>query len=103
MIDERCGSSFTVATSNANHLSVSVSAREFYFRNHRNTQVFQFDYHGCVVRNAWAFDSFVSIQNQRFRMLAFFPFYASFYQHVLIFVFNHRHVGYEYFKTFFLC
>ena len=61
-----------------------------------------FPHHRYLVGYAGTLDDLVGVENLFFRMVSFFPFDVVTVEHLLVFVFDGRHVGNKYIKSFFL-
>ncbi len=61
VIDQRSSCGLAVATCDADHLGICISACKFYFADDRCTLSHQFLNHRCFLRNTRALDDFISI------------------------------------------
>ena len=82
----RC--SLSVASCNAYHFCIGISACEFNFRNNGSALCYQLLNNRGFVRNPRTFDDFICIQNKFFGMFPFFPYDTTFVKHGFVFVFN---------------
>ena len=61
VIDQRSSCGLAIATCDADHLGICISAGKFYFADDRSTLCHQFLNHRSFLRNARALDDFISV------------------------------------------
>ena len=102
VVDQGGGSGLSVASGDANHLGIRISASKLYLADDRSTLSHQLLYHGSFLRDARAFDDFIGIQYLFLRMMSLFPFDVMFIHQFLVVVFDLRHIRHKDFETFLL-